>query len=141
MFMPNIEAAMRGQGRGRGQVVNRAGARTPREFFARETRVSDTAAASEKRCRRCGEVKPLEGFPPAPRIRDGRNSWCRTCYLEATRQWRAAHREYEEAYNAARRPGPFPSRCRDCLEMFPASRRMQVRCPSCQAAMRRARRR
>jgi hypothetical protein len=68
---------------GEGQGVGREprGARTPREFFARETRVSDTAAASEKRCRRCGEVKPLEGFPPAPRIRDGRNSWCRTCHL------------------------------------------------------------
>ena len=54
------------------------------------------------------------------------------------REWRAEHRG---ELNARRRAGPFPTVCADCAETFAARTRMQVRCPACQAAMRRARKR
>jgi Zn finger protein HypA/HybF involved in hydrogenase expression len=54
------------------------------------------------------------------------------------RQWRAEHRE---ELNAKRRVGPFPTTCVDCSKTFAARVRSQVRCPDCQAAMLRVRKR
>ena len=34
---------------------------------------------ADKRCSKCGEVKPLALFGPHQQTRDGRNSWCRSC--------------------------------------------------------------
>lgn len=48
---------------------------------------------TEKRCRRCGETKPVAAFRPNLRMRDGLGSWCRACAVERTRQWRAEKRE------------------------------------------------
>jgi hypothetical protein len=53
-----------------------------------------------KSCTRCTESKPVADFPAYPACRDGLSSWCRTCHLARTRQWRAEH---GEAYNQRRR--------------------------------------
>ena len=51
-------------------------------------------------CNHCQEWKPEDDFPPNPKMNRGRNSWCRPCHVERTRQWRAEHRE---AINERRR--------------------------------------
>ncbi|MCY7366511.1 MAG: endonuclease VII domain-containing protein [Frankiaceae bacterium] len=51
-----------------------------------------------KRCRDCGEDKPLEEFSPAQKMRDGRTSYCRDCL-------RLRHQRYRDAKN-----GGQPSR-------------------------------
>ena len=44
----------------------------------------------------------------------------------------AATRAHQDAYNASRREGPFPTVCCDCGVTFDAVRRtIQVRCPAC----------
>jgi hypothetical protein len=43
-----------------------------------------------KRCRDCGEDKPLEQFSPAKKNRDGRTSYCRDCL-------RVRHQRYRDA--------------------------------------------
>jgi len=85
-------------------------------------------------CARCGEWLPAEAF--RPRLAGGLRSWCNPCAVERTRQWQAEHRD---ELNAKRRAGPFPVTCADCGAGFLASRRRQVRCPGCQAEMRRGR--
>jgi 5-methylcytosine-specific restriction endonuclease McrA len=39
-----------------------------------------------KACTRCGETKPLEGFPRDKRYRDDRSSWCRDCHRASNRE-------------------------------------------------------
>jgi hypothetical protein len=75
-----------------------------------------------KRCRKCGELKPLEEFYKARGMADGRRSDCRTCNLVAKKQryeanpalavarvkrWQQANREKyrsaQRAYRATRR--------------------------------------
>ena len=75
-----------------------------------------------KRCRKCGELKPLEEFYKARGMADGRRSDCRTCNLAAKKQrydanpalavarvkrWQQANREKyrsaQRAYRATRR--------------------------------------
>ena len=46
-----------------------------------------------KRCRRCGEVKDRSEFPASTKLSDGLLSWCRSCAVERTRQWRAENRD------------------------------------------------
>jgi hypothetical protein len=83
------------------------------EGYRRVASVSGPAVASwlaqrfallvnRKRCRRCRELKPRSKFPPNRKTRDRLSSWCRECHREATRRWRAANREAE---NARRRRG------------------------------------
>ena len=48
-----------------------------------------------KTCRKCGKENG--------RMRDGLSSWCAACHREATRRWRADHRE---KINEARRVVP-----------------------------------
>jgi hypothetical protein len=45
-----------------------------------------------KRCRDCGEDKPLEDFSPAKKAADGRTSYCRGCL-------RLRHQRYRDARN------------------------------------------
>ena len=51
-------------------------------------------------CSRCSRDLRPAAFMPNARMRSGRSSWCRSCALAATRQWRARNRD---ALNAARR--------------------------------------
>jgi hypothetical protein len=85
-----------------------------------------------KVCRGCSLWFRAAGFPPNSRVRDGLAAYCRSCTRVRRRQWAEEHPEYVSTYNAARREGPFRTVCVDCGETFPASRRMQVRCPACQ---------
>ncbi len=46
-----------------------------------------------KRCTKCQEQKPLHGFSPATRAKDGHNSWCRACCSARERERRLADPE------------------------------------------------
>lgn len=71
--------------------------------------------SSLKRCKKCGEVKPLDDFYRAKGMKDGRRSDCKPCnlaekaeryrqnpepYIERTKTWQ---RENREKYNAKQR--------------------------------------
>jgi hypothetical protein len=58
---------------------------------------------AEKTCRKCDKTKPTSEFRRNPPCRDGLSSWCAECHREATRRWRAEHRE---EINARRRVVP-----------------------------------
>jgi hypothetical protein len=47
-----------------------------------------------KRCRDCGQVKPLDQFHRNSHRRDGRQGWCKECHNERARQWRADNPGY-----------------------------------------------
>lgn len=44
---------------------------------------------NEKKCTKCGETKPLDGFAKNRNRRDGLNGWCKECL----RQWRIDNKE------------------------------------------------
>ena len=50
-------------------------------------------SSAHKRCRDCGELKELDAFPRTPRRKDGRGTYCKTCYSVRAR----AHRERKAA--------------------------------------------
>src|SRR5437762_1658663 len=58
-------------------------------------------------CTKCGQVKPLEAFPPVRRGEPKLQTWCRECFAEANARNYQANRERERAriyrYIAARR--------------------------------------
>jgi uncharacterized Zn finger protein (UPF0148 family) len=56
-----------------------------------------------KTCRRCGETKDPSEFRRNGRMKDGLDSWCSACHVEATRRWREQNPEKVEAANARRR--------------------------------------
>ncbi len=75
-----------------------------RPYPKQRNRLSPDAA--EKRCARCGEVKPIDGFPRNSRAADGRMTRCRACMgidrkersfsrgsLETRRKWERAYYE------------------------------------------------
>lgn len=47
----------------------------------------------EKRCKKCGEVKPLTDFHPASGTRDGRRGECKLCHNAAKRAWYGRNRD------------------------------------------------
>ena len=42
-----------------------------------------------KRCTKCRITKALTAFGPHPTTRDGRHSWCRSCFADYMRERRA----------------------------------------------------
>jgi len=66
-----------------------------------------------KTCRKCGKEKKRSEFRLNRRMRDGLSSWCAACHREATRRWRADHRdEINEARRGRRQlPSPRPLGC------------------------------
>ena len=75
----------------------------------------------EKRCRICGETRPLEDFHRASGMRDGHRGECRLCYREiararyrqdpaksiaAVKRWQQENAERLNAYRRARRELP-----------------------------------
>ena len=80
-------------------------------------------SAGAKRCRKCGEIKSLDGFPISRRNRDGRNTQCKECMAAYSR----------EHY---RRKHPVRQR-RSCLKPFSQAQWAEViargvlRCRSC----------
>ena len=47
----------------------------------------------EKKCTKCGEVKALDLFSNRKTGKDGKNSQCKECAKEATREWRLENPE------------------------------------------------
>ena len=58
-------------------------------------------------CTKCGEIKPLDAFPPVRRGELELQTWCRDCFAEANaRNYRKNHeREKARGYIGTRRPG------------------------------------
>ncbi len=54
----------------------------------------DSVPLTEKRCGKCGEVKPLDGFPKDRTRADGLNYRCRACLTA----YRAAHKDERNEY-------------------------------------------
>ena len=48
-------------------------------------------------CTKCGELKPLEAFPPVRRGEPKLQTWCRDCFAEANARNYQANRERERA--------------------------------------------
>jgi hypothetical protein len=71
----------------------------------------DRPPATEKRCRRCCEVKPVSEFPRDKRASDGLQGWCKRCHYAmviASRdpdKKRAANREHMRRARASRKAG------------------------------------
>jgi hypothetical protein len=69
---------------------------------------------TEKRCFRCGGVKPLEEFTHDERTISGAGTYCRPCDAERSREYYQRNRERILARAAAKR-GPRPVRhCSEC---------------------------
>ncbi len=49
----------------------------------------------KKKCKRCGEVKPLDNFYKQPSTKDRLGSWCKSCFCEYNKQ---KPRNYQEEY-------------------------------------------
>ncbi len=54
---------------------------------------------TEKRCGRCGNVKPNYEFGPRKQNRDGLQGTCRDCTRENKRRWTEENRDRVRAYN------------------------------------------
>lgn len=49
--------------------------------------------APTKTCRKCGETKPLDEFHRNRKSRDGHQSRCKPCMIEAASEWQAKNRQ------------------------------------------------
>ena len=47
----------------------------------------------EKKCAKCGEIKPLDEFTKCAKSPDGRGSYCKVCHKAYTKQWNLEHPE------------------------------------------------
>ncbi len=65
-----------------------------------------------KRCKQCGELKPLELFPKTPNTKDGRLNRCRDCDNEQVRRQRAARLAHPLK-------APAPKACVRCGKIQP----------------------
>jgi hypothetical protein len=54
-----------------------------------------------KRCKKCGEVKPLDAFSRHKRTKDGRESQCKVCRRDATASWRVENAAHVKSYYAS----------------------------------------
>lgn len=72
------------------------------------------SAKQTKRCKRCGEVKPLDDFAIASTCKDGHTGACKECLYKAARvYWFHQHRE-----RAPWRIAPGVSVCTFCGKRF-----------------------
>jgi hypothetical protein len=82
----------------------------------------EPAGEDTKRCSRCGKTAVLERFPPNPRMRDGRSSWCRRCQNAVTRDGASGTTIDSPPTNAERRVDHSPRPCSECGEQFTPGR-------------------
>jgi hypothetical protein len=95
-------------------------------FTSPRTTTTDRARMREKRCPKCGEIKPVDEFPIRRASADDRSYWCRACHAVAKREYRHRH---GDRLNAARRREPIPPRiCRTCGQTYLPVRRDQNYC-------------
>jgi 5-methylcytosine-specific restriction endonuclease McrA len=57
-----------------------------------------TSPVTEKRCTKCGTIKPLSEFYPRASSADGRRNDCKDCRRSASRIYGALHRDERNAY-------------------------------------------
>jgi hypothetical protein len=62
---------------------------------------------THKHCTHCREWLPFSAFRRNKRMKNGLNSWCKNCQLEATQDWRDRNRDEinrarRDAYGAAK---------------------------------------
>lgn len=86
--------------------------------------MSDSAEGAEpsqtKRCRDCGQVKPLDQFSPAPRGISGRTSYCKPCMNVRSKASRYKTRAAQGRPVKPRRVVPNGMRwCPDCQTVQP----------------------
>lgn len=92
------------------------------------------------RCARCERHLPAGSFRPNPKMRQGLNSWCKSCSLDATQEWRSRNRA---AINAQRRADYDAQRvfhdgvCQTCGATFRTTRRKLYCDPTCRRAWKR----
>lgn len=67
--------------------------------------------AQQKKCSKCGEVKPLDEFCKDRWNKDGRKSNCRECAKAMTRKWRKANPEKTREQNRRWRAAN-PEKCK-----------------------------
>jgi len=51
------------------------------------------AIVAEKRCMRCGKIKPLSEFYVDKKLKDGKTTRCKECLKQASKEWAHAHPE------------------------------------------------
>lgn len=94
---------------------------------------------STLRCTRCGRQQDIEQFRPVPTKVNGRDSWCRACQRQSTRDSRARH---GHRYNEQRRRRPVTAACQACGSTYLRSRTDQRFCSRrCKEIAKRARER
>lgn len=81
--------------------------------------VSSDSDPAVKRCRDCGEEKPLTEFSPAAKNRDGRTSYCCPCLRERHTQYREQQRGGPSSREAARRAPAGSKWCPGCQAYQP----------------------
>ena len=64
---------------------------------ARTAALEAQKAATAKACATCGEVKPLDDFYLNPKMRSGRNSYCKVCWRVRASAYHAEHRDRRNA--------------------------------------------
>lgn len=93
---------------------------------AKERERQRLIAKPDKRCAKCGEVKPKSEFGNAPRYTDGKRPYCKPCHAAGNRKWRETYpdrsaeasarwkRENRERANeiARRHYHRYPEKCR-----------------------------
>jgi len=67
---------------------------------------------THKSCTHCQQWLPFDAFAPNPKLKSGRDSWCRKCRVTATQDWRARNRDEinrarREAYGSTK-PHKYP---------------------------------
>jgi 5-methylcytosine-specific restriction endonuclease McrA len=75
-----------------------------------------------KRCARCGEMKPVDGWPPGKRWADGLYPYCRDCKRAVQRGDHQKHRDTRIAKGRARYrtdPEPYKARARQQYQEDP----------------------
>lgn len=75
---------------------------------------------TDKKCRDCGQLKPLSEFPPNTRNRDGRATYCRPCMSARHREYRRRTAQREGREIRIRRAAPVGTKwCPRCKQLLP----------------------
>lgn len=79
--------------------------------------MSDAIAPLTKKCRTCGDVKPLDAFSRNKMKTLGRNDECKDCYTVYYREWYAKNADRQRA-KARQRAAADPQAARDRVKQW-----------------------
>lgn len=60
----------------------------------------NTDTVRTKKCKKCGEIKPITEFYKCKRYADGYRGWCKECCKKQAAQWNQDNKELTKQYNA-----------------------------------------